>query len=772
MSDRFKLEVPLDASSLKDLKHERGIKVVAYGKNVTREEVLKLDRDGRGSVTFSFDHAPGSLNVAIGPESASAQDLKNLQTISVNVPSTRWNEVNSVKLTPLAISPYYWDWWWRWCQSFKVTGRVLCPDGRPVAGATVCAFDVDWWWWWTSQDQVGCATTDVNGAFQIDFTRCCGWWPWYWWYARDWQLDPLVTEKITNLLRTSPKLGLLPTPSPKPSLDVFTQLLDSSRAGSRVRLAANAPTRGAIATASSAINPAELDGLRSGLLEIIPVDFPYPIWPWYPWWPWWDCNANLIFNVTQSCGGQVNTIVSQTIADTQWDVPTNYSVTLTANSQACCSYGCPNCPEGNCISPTDICQINVGSIGGNVGSPVLPNPQPGMNPPSLQEGLYNPGLEDRPFAGGVNFYGQFGTSADVDYYEFQYSTTNVNGPYAPLPLAALETIGRQIQVAVPPPFFFQWLPVQFQVSTLSDGVTNHYVYETIAHYETINGAQIWDTATYELLLPLNTQNVLANGTYYLRLVGYKLTGGGTITPANSGSPDPGVLLVCDPTNDTASVENYWVVTIDNQAPGNTDPSGNPLYPNPAGCPSTAGAYCQPCGSGTVHSCTNQPTTDIFRVQIVHADSSTTQVGSCGNVTINCDDTLQVDFVAYDPDAFLYEYTLKVYYGDNLVQDLLALAGSSGITPGVITTAWAPAAAQVGPDYSSALVQGATSPAWGGGSITAKMNASAALPATCSYLLQLVAYKRPIVSCDSLGNYDQYNVSEWTFAVQNDCNTTS
>ena len=164
--------------------------------------------------------------------------------------------------------------------------------------------------------------------------------------------------------------------------------------------------------------------------------------------------------------------------------------------------------------------------------------------------------------------------------------------------------------------------------------------------------------------------------------------------------------------------------------------------------------------------------DIFRVQIVHADSSTTQVGSCGNVTINCDDVLEVDFVAYDPDAFLYEYTLNVYYSDNLTQNLLALAGSTGIAPGVITTAWAPAAAQVGPNYASALTQGAVSPVWSGGAITVKMNAAQAFPMTCAYLLQLIAYKRPIVSCDSLSDYDQYNVSEWSFTIQNNCSTAS
>jgi hypothetical protein len=767
----FRLEVPLDASQVKGFNLDRALKVIAYGKRLTVAGTAKLDAQGKGGVAFVFREAPGSLKVLVGPENVSPEDLKHLQTLSVDVPASKWGSSNELRLPPIVISSYYWRWWLTWCQEFKVTGRVLCADGSPVAGATVCAFDVDWWWWWTSQEQVGCSTTDATGSFEIDFTRCCGWWPWWWWALRDWQLDPIVAEKIIAFLRTSPQFTAIPTPSPKPSLDVFTPLLSSAARGKRVGIANQPAARGALVAANAPIDPTALDALRTRLLEVLPPDFPFHIWPWYPWFPWWDCGANLIFSVTQNCGGQTNTIVSQTIADTQWDVPTNYNVTLTSSSQACCQYRCPDCPEGNCLVPTDICLINVGSIGGNIGSPVLPNPQPSP-PPSAQEGLYDPGVQDRPFAGTVDLYGLFGTGAAVDYYEFQYATptgsTQGPGPYAPLPLAALESFSRLVLVPAPFPIDFQWVPIGFPVNTISDGVTNHYVYETIAHYEANNGPQTWDSATHDLLLPMNTPNILANGTYYLRLVGYTRPGySGNLTLTSSLGPDPGVLTVCDPNPSDPVVENVWVVTLDNQAPGNTDPSGNPLYPNPAGCPPTAGAYCQPCGSGTIHACTNQPTTDIFRVQIVHLDGTTTPVGPCGNAPINCTDILEVDFVAYDPDAFLYEYTLNVYYSDNLSNNLLALS-TTNLTSGVITTAWAPAAgAEVGPDYADALTQGAVSPSWAGGALTLKVNASQALPMTCAYLLQLVAYKRTIVDCDAV-NYDQYNVSEWSFTIQNNC----
>src|SRR4029077_6829962 len=123
--------------------------------------------EGKGTVTFGFHKAPGSLQVALGPETASASDLQHLQTISVNVPASSWRNAKQVKVPAVAISSYYWWWWWRWCQNFKITGRVFCANANPVVGATVCAIDVDYWWWWTSQEQVGCVTTDATGSFEI-----------------------------------------------------------------------------------------------------------------------------------------------------------------------------------------------------------------------------------------------------------------------------------------------------------------------------------------------------------------------------------------------------------------------------------------------------------------------------------------------------------------------------------------------------------------------------------------------------------------------------
>ncbi len=752
----FKLEVPLDASQVRDFKPDRPVKVIAYGsKGKTQEETVSLNEEGRGTASFYFPERPGLLSVALGPANASAEDLKHLQTISLNVPASFWQNQAEVRLQPVAISSYYYWWWWRWCQNYTLTGRVLCADGSPVIGANVCAFDVDWWWWWTSQEQVGCATTDSTGSFQINFTRCCGWWPWWWWLTREWQLDPIVVDRITDFLKQNPKFNLLPKATPKPSLDVFQQLLVTGGKSTRPGLAPNLASSAQIAV-NSEFDAATLESLRSALLEALPPDFPIRIWPWYPWYPWWDCDANIIFQVTQNCGGQTQTIVSETIFDTRWDIPANLNVTLTANDQACCAYTCTDpdqCPDGNCIVPSDICDINVGSIGGNVGNVSTP----------AQVGLYNPGVEDRPFAGSADIFGVFGSGANVDYYEFLYSTVGQAGPYNPLPLAAVGGFDRTHLVVLPGPVF-TWPLVPFPVNTISDSsATNHYVIETIAHYEANNGVQTWDAATHDLLMVLQSLNVLANGSYWLQLVGWQRPGyTGDLT-------NPVTLAVCDPNPQDPPVSNWWAVNIDNRAPGNTDPSG------------------QTCG---LHICTDQPTSAILQVAIVNA-SGTTVVQGCDNICITDADTLQIDFAAYDPDGFLYSYGLELLYGLDQSINLLCTgspgclpataAASWSLTASPIAPAWAPAPLpdpihlgqyQVGPDYAAALGQGAVSPVWSGGSMRLSVNAAQAFPQTCAYLLQLNVYKRPIVNCDSLGNYDQNNVSFESFTIQVNCTSSN
>ena len=735
----FLLEVPVDASQVSEFKPNHPIKVAAYTRQgEAHERVVNLDAEGKATASFSFNEAPGSLTVALGPETASVADLKNMQTITVDVAASYWRRSAEVKLPAVPISTYYWRWWLRWCRQFKVTGRLLCADGSPVVGATVSAFDVDAWWWWFSQELVGTAVTDSTGSFEIDFTRCCGWWPWYWWDLREWLVDPYLVEQISAVVKQNPNLGSLPAAVPSPSLEVFQKLLISSAKTSRAGVLANV-VRPAGNLVDTAVDPNALNGIREQLGAILPKEFPLPIWPWYPWYPWLECGANIIFKATQVCGGQTHSIVAETVANTRWDIPNDLNVTLNANDLACCAYNCGsndgNCPEGNCIVPSDICDINVGSIAGNVGAPAST---------PAQVGLYAPGVQDRPFGGAIDIFGIFGDAVDVDYYEFQYATSQA-GPYTPLPLAAAGGFDRQVLTVLPGPVF-KWVPVGFPVSTISDGTTNHNVIETIAHYESIHGSQTWDAATHDLLIVLQSLNTLPNGTYYLRTVGYVRPGSvGNLSLANTDNPgNPGVLAVCDPFPRDRKVNNWWVVTLDNQAPLPTDPSG------------------QPCG---LHICTNQPTSDILQLALLHSDGSSTVIEGCQTFTINCTDKLQIDFAAYDPDGFLDYYALQTLYGVDLSVNLLSLP-SSVFGPSPIAPSWAPGAAQVGPGYGYALLEGATSPVWSGGSIRLTVLAKDAFPTTCAYLLQLNVYKRTIVDCDA--DYPQQNVSFESFTIVSTC----
>src|SRR4029079_17886161 len=139
-------------------------------------KVTKLDANGSGRAAFDFPANPGSLRLILGPENATDDELLSLQTIALQVPANRVTD-GVLKLSPVIISPYYWWWWHSWCRTFTITGRVLCPDGSPVPGANVCAYDVDWFWWWSSKSLVKCATTDASGSFSMTFSWCCGFWP-------------------------------------------------------------------------------------------------------------------------------------------------------------------------------------------------------------------------------------------------------------------------------------------------------------------------------------------------------------------------------------------------------------------------------------------------------------------------------------------------------------------------------------------------------------------------------------------------------------------
>ncbi len=527
----FHLDVPLDASGVTDFRADMPVKVVlATGESqVLASVTVDLDEKGQGIARFDLDQAPGSARILVGPGDADAQDLVYLQTISRTLPARLFRD-SELSIAPILISDFYW-WWWRiWCRRFVIRGRVVCPDGSPVPGATVCAQDVDWWWWWSSTQQVGCAVTDVNGAFSLQFTWCCGWWPWWWWRRRHWAFEPTLAERVRPLLERVPNVRA-PGFGPRPSLDLFEAVL-----------AENGVAR---AAPSAEVDLAKLPALRSQLLTRLPASAELAslrVWPWWPWQPWWDCTPDIIFKVRQTCRGEERLIVDEGIWDARWNIPTVLDVTLTATNDACCITDEPP-PEGDCIVFSTVCNSLVNQVGGNPGSPAGPagylNPVGGFT------------SSHRPFAGVVPVAGLFGNLANVDYYKFQVAPASL-GPWIDLAPAAQGGFSRWYYGPILGGAIVGTYPADFPSAV----VGGQLVIESREHFEATQGAGSWGfqrfwVAGRDQLVNWLTANNYADGAYYLRLVGYELTAPDTLGPEQ-------ILPLCNTEDD-----NGLVLTLDN-----------------------------------------------------------------------------------------------------------------------------------------------------------------------------------------------------------------
>jgi hypothetical protein len=699
--------VPIDASQVPDQdRRQQRVKVAVQTRAGVRSQVVSVE-GGKSEVKLEVE--PGqAATIALGPDNVSDADLFYKQTLTVNIPAKQLGD-RAFTLPPIVITPWWWRIWYRWCQTFTITGQVKDASGNPVPGAQVRAFDVNFFWWWSSVSQVGpAAITDANGNFTITFVHCCGWWPWWWWRLRQWRLDPDLINKIQPVLKVNPALRFA---QPSPDLSIRFSELNPQPLPPRSRLATPV-------AAAAKLDPSTLPQLQEKLLSVLPAVPELErlrIWPWYPWYPWFNCDVNVIFQVTQNCGGgQTNVIVDENIFQTRWDIPTNLNVTLVANQNACSIPPGDPQPEGDCFVFTSVCGegpgIPVTDIGGNAGLPS-----------TVLDGFADPGGLDQPFAEGVTLFGLFGTSAQADYYQIQYTPHGANS-WAPVPDAALRDMTRgyfDSTQLFPNQWFYPSFPVQ-HFNTVSGPVS---VYESRQHYETSNPPPNWGSAlsgrawflNADIVASLATNGNFSDGAYDFRVVGYTLLGNGDLQVSNGGNPLPG----CGGANQNNNVVLYF----DNRVLGAPIP-------------------------GSVHVNTTEPDCGISSVTI-----GGNPVLPCGSQPLGPNEALDIAFSVSDPDGHLDYYTLNVYWGQGNVVDLL------GLVDGVTNTLTTSFGHQVGPNYADAVAQGATRPVWNGGPMALHIaNAAQVFPETCCYLIELTVYKRNIVSCGSPLYYNQMTYS--------------
>jgi len=727
-----KLVIPIDVSQVTDTdRGQQKVKVAAKVGDKIVSDVVSV-KDGKAEVTLDVDPKQ-SVSLAIGPDNVSDQEIFNFQTITTTVNPAQWANKPSLKLSPFVVTRTWWDLWLRWCRTFVIQGRIICPDGSPVPGAEVRAFDVDFFWWWLSSSQVGpTVVTDANGHFTIKFRWCCGWWPWWWWTLRRWSLEPLLVDKIRPVLKLRPELKFkepspeiafdLPTVSTFPPVPILPQPGISAVPGlsglpgfATPSIPIPPPLK-----AITKIDPTTIPSLRDRLTSVLP---PVPelerlrIWPWWPWTPWLDCAPDIIFRVTQNCGGGQNKVIfNENLFQARWDIPTSLNVTLVANDQACCLPHHPPPPMGPCALITGVCGdpgVISGNIGGNSAHPAGP------------DGYANPGSRDNPFSETVSIWGQLGTDPQTAYYEIEYKDHAAGpGAWGSVPPAALIGFTRGYFDSSPPHVWpNQWFYPGFPLVP----VGTKLLYESRHHYEethplvapsswgNVANGRVWFLNVNELGT-IQTAGNFVDGTYDFRIRGYRALPSGDPDPA-----DPGVVLAgCGGHTEN----NLIVLRIDNRVVG-------------------------PQQAGTVHVDTIEPDCGINFVKI-----GNTIVQACGAQQLlphppHPATPLEIDYFCSDPDGHLDHYELRVLWGAGNERNLF----SFGASPAGV------GAVQPGPDYSQAIAQGAVRPMWRGGHMKLIIpDASQVFPITCCYLIQLTVWKRNIVNCGSPVYYNQFHHS--------------
>ena len=709
--------VPIDVSQVDDAKGR--VKVVAIAEDGKRtSQTVDVSKGKTASATFKFAESPGSLRIFVGPENVAENEIDRLQTISTTVPARTLALQNAVTVPALKITPVYWHLWLIWCREFTINGRLLCPDGKPVPGATVCAWDVDRFFIWYSKQQIGCAVTDANGAFQIKFRWCCGWWPWWWWRLRNWQIDFDLARSVFGKLRPEVKIKPIPLPEPAPDVAFLEALLPQTARGLEPSIGRQPAVTVINQAEATAPAFARIEALRPALVEVLPK-LDLRIWPWFPIYPWRDCRPDIVFTATQECGGQNVVVLDEPFSQTDFDISTTHNVTLHTNEKACCrpDGGSQQCAfDEPCLLITHACSYERTEIGQDPADAAHPG---GYVYPG-ESATRNYGA-DRPFAENITISGTTDCMDGVDYYSVEYAQWNgaAWNAWAPMPPASLGGFVRSYLEFAP----IQWHHPTF-TATLRDG---QHVYESRPHFEAAHPSYLCMGGCNTLFVWLTSSSAWADGTYKVRILGWKDAGGGNL--------DPVPLNVCG-----ESQPSELVLTIDNRPP----------LPDPFHPISTSD---HPCGTGTVHACTSEPDTDIVAVRLIHADGSTDPILPCKYYDRRPGDRMEIDFLVEDRSEHLAYFTLHATYGENLVSNLL----TGGTTLSTIGADFE------GPTYRDAVTQGATPPKWKGGLMRLTLDAAQLalhFPEPCCYQFELRAWKRPIVSCN--GDFVYGNLSEYSF----------
>ena len=685
---RHTINSNLDLSQIKELDPNLPLKVAVLREGkVLESKVIDLKDVEISSIPVEISYEGPKRDIPLGVTFAVGPDVPDEEFVGINTHNqwispkdTQWKGFK-YDLKKIIIPGYIYPWWWGWCRTYTIRGQVVCADGSPVPGAQVEAFDIDSWWWWCGKSSVGSAITEADGTFEIEFRWCCWWW--LWWrplpllplppkikvppppVLKDWVIDPYLVEKIVDVLQKIPEIGPIPRPDPTPNLDQVKEFAQ--------RLELGLPE--ASKTTPRMSSPDSIENIGRTLVERLPSASELKMLHVWPWWPWLrrDCKPDIIFTVKQDCVEPDTVIYEETCSDTRWNIPALLEgITLVANDDACCGYD-PEQPVGECFVFGQVGCTSVDNIGGN--DPMAPVP------PELL-GYADPNGDDRPFGETLSITGVFGDLADVDYYTVQFSTDGVS--YVEMTDTMMGNFYRKYWgpppgavPADPPQWNTVWFKKDEKLDTLLD---SHWVFKSREKYETENpcpvpgpcwGSQrIWTFHSDLLIRWISAQ--LPDGLYYLQVVGYDIDGSDQLINRR-------VLPLCN-----EEEEATLIIRIDNRGVG----VGYHAISTPA----------HPCGSGTVHLCTEEPDCDFKRIVKNEDRPDEEEINPCDIVRLNPADTLTIHYnVSVPPpvtDGHLGGYSMSAHYGESGHFDVLERGELSGdLDP------------HYGPTYNKALEQG-------------------------------------------------------------------